>query len=325
MLSSRVLRQPACQLLSRRVSAPTRHRAFHASAPRQDPMLDAILYLPHEMMNLIHSGVPWYAAIPLSAFVTRAMLVLSAGTWARALTARYVGLHPLRQALAFQKRDEVLRRGNFRDPKQAMIAVKTAVKKEVKKLDARWKVSLAGQIGWTTAQIPIFFAMAETIRQKADAREGLLGMVFSSVKGVDTHHGVDGVTTTTSAWFEPSLANEGMLWFPDLLVPDPMGILPFVVSGLMFTNVYTTKNTVQNDWSWPSVLRRFLLGLSLLIGPLCQHVPAALVLYWGSSTSSVMLWNVWLDWKYPAPRGYIACKRPLLMPPVPASRGRKLR
>lgn len=332
MLSSKLLRQPATQLLSRSPvtsSAARCRRAFHASAPRKYPVLDAILYLPHEMMNMLHGHMPWYATIPLTAFITRGMLVTTAGTWARSLLARYIGLHPLRQALAFQKRDEILRRGNFRDPKQAMLMVKYEVRNEVNKLDKRWKVSLAGQISWTFAQIPIFFAMAETIRRKCGARDGLLGMAFSSGTGEDIVIGeasgdVSQVDGALSSYFEPSLANEGMLWFPDLLLPDPTGVLPFVVSGIMFANVYTTKNTVQSDASWPGALRKFLLGLSLLVGPLCLHMPSALMLYWASSTSSVMLWNVWLDWKYPAPRGFTACKRPLLMPPVPAARGRRV-
>lgn len=323
----RDMRRPACQLLARRAVAPAAprcQRAFHASAPRRDPLLDAVLYLPHEMMNLIHSSVPWYAAIPITAFVTRGLLVATAGSWARALTARYIGLHPLRQALSFQKQHELLRTGNFRDPKQAQAAVKTAVKSEVTRLDARWNVTLRGQISWTFAQIPIFFAMAETIRQKSGARDGLLGMGFKSVKGEEITLGMADTAGTTSAWFAPSLANEGMLWFPDLLMPDPTGVLPFVVSGIMFANMYITKNTIHNEGSVQAVIRRLLLVISLLVGPMCQHLPAALMLYWGSSTCSVMLWNAWLDWKYPAPSGFGVCKRPLQMPPVPAARRRRV-
>ncbi|KAF1940849.1 hypothetical protein EJ02DRAFT_219483 [Clathrospora elynae] len=329
MLSPRLLRQPACQLRSwssipsQAAACRPSTRAFHASAPRQDPLLDAILYLPHEMMSLIHTTVPWYAAIPLSAFITRGLLVTTAGAWARSLTARYIGLHPLRQALAFQKRDEILRKGNFRTPKEAVLLVKKEVKDVTSALDKRWNVTLFGQFGWTLAQIPIFFAMAETIRQKCGARDGLLGMGLSAFKKDDAATSVGELAVTPSQWFEPSLATEGMLWFQDLLVPDPTGALPFVVSGLMFANIYMTKNTANSDAKWPNTFRRILLGVALLVGPLCQNLPAALLLYWGSSTSSVMLWNVWLDWKYPAPRGYTACKRPLLMPPTPVSKGRR--
>lgn len=330
MLASKLLRQPACQLASRGAvisqisSYRPSIRAFHASAPRQDPVLDAVLYLPHELMSMMHTAVPWYATIPLAAFITRGLLVTTAGAWARSLTARYVGLHPLRQALAFQKRDEILKKGNFRHPKEAMLVVKKEVKELTTKLDERWKVTLSGQIGWTFAQIPIFFAMAEMIRQKCGARDGLLGMGFSAFKTDEAAASAREAVNTTSRWFEPSLANEGMLWFQDLLVPDPTGALPFLVSGLMFANIYTTKNTVSSDAKWPLVIRRTLLFVAVLIGPLCQNLPAALLLYWGSSTSSVMLWNAWLDWRYPAPRGFMACKRPLQMPPMPAKKGRKV-
>lgn len=275
-------------------------------------------------MSLIHTSIPWYAAIPLTAFITRGVLVTTAGAWARSLTARYIGLHPLRQALAFQKRDEILKRGNFRTPQEAIQLVKKEVKEVTTQLDQRWNVTIRGQIGWTFAQIPIFFAMAEVIRQKCGARDGLLGLGFSAFKSKDDSANLGDLVVTPSQWLEPSLAIEGMLWFQDLLSPDPTGALPFIVSGLMFANIYTTKNTVGSDASWPLLVRRTLLGVTLLVGPLCQNLPAALMLYWAASTSSVMLWNVWLDWKYPAPRGLTACKRPLLMPPAPAPRGRRV-
>jgi inner membrane protein COX18 len=280
------------------------------------------------MMSLVHTTVPWYAAIPLTAFIARGLLVTTAGAYSRSLVARYVGLHPLRQALAFQKRDEIMRRGNFRNPKEAILVVKKEVREVTSALDKRWNVTLTGQISWTLAQIPIFFAMAEVIRQKCAAHDGLLGMGLNAFKGEAT----SGMTetgelvarVTPTQWFEPSLATEGMLWFQNLLVPDPTGALPFMVSGLMFANIYTTKNTVENDAKWPNRIRKTLLGIALLIGPLCQNLPAAIILYWAGSTSSVMLWNAWLDWKYPAPRGYTACQRPLLMPPTPVSKGRKV-
>jgi mitochondrial inner membrane protein COX18 len=329
MLSSKLLRRPARQLLLPHPAASSAPRGcpplrtFHASAPRHDPLLDAVLYLPHEFMNIIHTSVPWYAALPLTAFTLRALLVTTAGAWSRSLTARYIGLHPLRQALAFRKRNEILQTGRFRSPKEAMVLVKKGVNNEVAKLDDRWNVTLAGQIGWTFAQIPIFFALAETVRQKCGAREGLLGMSFSAFGSDDAQTTVGDMAVTTSTWFEPSLANEGMLWFQDLLLPDPTGVLPFIVSGLMFTNIYMTKNTVENDSPWPRYIRKGLLGISLLVGPFCQNLPAALMVYWGSSTASVMLWNFWLDWRYPAPRGFTACRRPLVNLPKPALKARK--
>ena len=334
MLSSRLPRHRACQLLVRSSVVPQASiwrpstRAFHASAPRKDPLVDAILYLPHEMMSLIHTMIPWYATLPLSAFIARGLLVTTAGTYARSLLARYIGLMPLRQALALQKRDEMLRQRTFRTPREATLAAKEEVKQVTSALDKRWNTTLKGQIGWTLGQIPIFFVMAETIRQKCGAQDGLLGMGVAAVKGEGTtmvnESGELVARVTPTPWFEPSLANEGMLWFPDLLAPDPTGVLPFIVSGLMFSNIYLTKNGPPTDAKWPTFIRRTLLLVALLIGPLCQHMPAAMMLYWGSSTTSVLLWNVWLDRMYPAPRGYTACKRPLLMPPAPAPKRQRI-
>lgn len=319
---------------------------------------------------MIHAQVPWYAAIPGTAFLLRAALVTSFGTWARSLMARYIGLQPLRQALARQKRDEVLKQmhkeGGARSPKEAKQRTMGQVKQVVAELDGRWKVTLKGQIGWTMIQIPIFFTMAELIRKMCGARDGLLALTTSSLDGVkkwvgagiadsadmaspvDGSDGVDALIAsdalsgtgalgdtaaipnvdglaamTSNPFFEPSLATEGMLWFPNLIMPDPF--LPFIVSGLMFSNIYFTKNAPTSDKTWPNAMRRVLLGVSLLIGPLCQNLPAGLMLYWAGSTTSVMVWNKWLDWKYPAPKDFTACKRPLQMPPVSKSKGQAKR
>ncbi|KAF2256651.1 hypothetical protein BU26DRAFT_513451 [Trematosphaeria pertusa] len=337
MLSARLLRQPARQLLSRNTITPStsfiypRARAFHATAPRNDAVLGALLYLPHEMTSLLHSQLPWYATIPLMAFITRGLLVTTAGSWARALTARYIGLHPLRQAIGHQKRDQLMQnKSQFKNPIEAKRRISKEVKAATGELDKRWNCTLRGQVHWTFAQIPIFLTMAEIIRQMCNARDGLLGMGLSAVGLKDVPEAAAAMEAVgpTNPWFEPSLANEGMLWFPDLLAADPTGVLPFVVSGLMFSNVYFTKNTGSAHPDQMSTvsksIRRTLLGVSLLIGPLCQGLPAALLLYWASSTTSVILWNFWLDWKYPAPRGFTECKRPLQMVPSPKPKARRI-
>ncbi|KAH6639751.1 membrane insertase OXA1/ALB3/YidC [Boeremia exigua] len=269
------------------------------------------------MMSLMHTQVPWWAAIPASAFLLRATLVLSVGTWARALLARYMGLQPLRQALAWQRRDEVFSemhaQRSVRTPKEATQRAAAEVKKAVAELDGRWNVTVRGQLGWSLIQIPIFFTMAEVIRKMTGARDGLLALTVSAFTQVDATP--DALALATSPFFEPTLATEGILWFPNLILPDPF--LPFIVSALMFSNIYFSRNAAAaTGKNWPTALRRLLLGVSLLIGPLCQNLPSGLMLYWAGSTSSVMLWNKWLDWKYPAPTDFTACSRPLQMPPA---------
>lgn len=334
MLASRLLfRQLERQLLSRHVHSPfhppvilPRARAFHTSTPRK-AALDVFLALPHGMLESIHAaGIPWYATLPISAFVVRGLLVTTLGSYIRSLTSRYMALHPLRHAISLQIRDRLMKTGGFTSPDHAKRAIANEINKEARKLDSRWGCTLRGQVGWTFAQLPLFLAMAEVVRRMCGTKDGLLKMATNAIglgeestSKVGIIGGEYAADVALNPWFEPSMATEGMLWFPDLLVADPTGVLPFVVSGIMFTNIYISKNASGNTATASAFsrrLRRGLLFVALLIGPLSQHVPAGLLLYWASSTSSVMLWNVWLDWKYPVVKHLFApCKRPLLMMP----------
>jgi inner membrane protein COX18 len=92
--------------------------------------------------------------------------------------------------------------------------------------------------------------------------------------------------------YEPSLSTGGCLWFPDLTVQDPYHVLPFMLSATMLWVVLpkTLEHTRQlldpmaTNLSWRTRLHRALLVISLAIGPLTMHLPAAMHLYWISST-----------------------------------------
>ncbi|KAF2467081.1 uncharacterized protein BDR25DRAFT_305868 [Lindgomyces ingoldianus] len=336
MFTLRLLRRPARQFLSRPLSTSPasivlpRARAFHASTSRKSES-DTLLYLPHEMLQALHLGLPWYAVLPVAAFIVRALLVTTMGSRARAIQGRYLGLQPVRHAIALQTQAEIMNKGGFRSPKDARIAVVRAVKRESGELDIRWNCRLRGQLGWSLAQFPIFIFMQETIRKMTGMPEGLFGLAKRTVQFEgDSSTLVGGATEAapvhlqSSEWFEPSLTTEGILWFPDLIAPDPTGALPYIVSALMFATVYRSNSAPDSYGKIPRttrVVRALLMGIALLIGPLLQNFPAAMMYYWACSTSSALLWNYWLDRKYPSVQGYGKCRRPLLMmPPPPKTR-----
>ncbi|KAF2704838.1 hypothetical protein K504DRAFT_461092 [Pleomassaria siparia CBS 279.74] len=280
--------------------------------------MDLVLIAPHQMLQLLHTGLPWYAALPLSAFILRGALTLSIGRRVRGSMARYLGLIPLRQAMAAGIRDETMRSGLYKTHGENKIATARKIRSTMSSLDEKWDSKLGTQLGWTFFQLPIFLTMAELVRSMCNTNNGLFGMGLNAIglgeNKQEILHGEMSMTPTTY-WFEPSFIHEGMLWFPNLCLPDPIGVLPYVVSALMFSNVYMTNNSPDVAGKMNKTSRNIryaLLGVSLVIGPLCQQVPAALLLYWASSTTSVLVWNRWLDWKYPAVKGYGACARPLL-------------
>ncbi len=98
-------------------------------------------------------------------------------------------------------------------------------------------------------------------------------------------------TPLSSVYFEPSLATEGILWFPDLTVPDQLLILPFALSATMLLNIYSTSrrnivgaDVIATESPFQRRLSRALGILALAIGPLTLQMQSAILLYWVSSS-----------------------------------------
>ncbi|TKA53145.1 hypothetical protein B0A49_11852 [Cryomyces minteri] len=126
-----------------------------------------------------------------------------------------------------------------------------------------------------------------------------------------------------AAWREPTLATEGMLWFPDLTLPDPTLTLPFMVSGITFYHIYSNAGGgvrpgaggVAELGAGPKALRRLLLTVALSIGPATLQVPSAIMLYWFSSMTLATVQTKLLDRYMPFRMPIRACKKRISRPP----------
>ncbi|RKU46970.1 hypothetical protein DL546_006712 [Coniochaeta pulveracea] len=110
----------------------------------------------------------------------------------------------------------------------------------------------------------------------------------------------DTVAVPDALGFDPSLSTGGCLWFPDLTVADPFHVLPVMLSTVLLVNLLPgsmaqfkqlfnmTPTPAQQVSPWPFRLRRALVMLALAVGPLTMNLPAAIHLYWISSTSISM-------------------------------------
>ena len=332
-----MLLRPSCQLLHRRSIIKLQPcqlhqstRLFHASAPRKD-VYSTMLYLPHELLLMLHSsGLSWAYALPASAFIVRTAVVLLGGIRSQKRLQRYLALNPLREAITSQTRKEMLRnQSTSATPSLAQKTALRAIREDITALNRRWNSGPGASWMWQFWQLPAFVAMAETIRRMMGLRSGLLSWFLDSatmappavvdpgevqtlqVRLMETDHSLN-------PWYTPSFADEGFLWFPNLLLPDPYCILPVTVSGLMIFNIWWSSRTRKSGTppgKWSKRLRRMLYsvaGLSLLITP---SMPAGLVFYWASGSLSATLWHFWVDWRYPMPPVLKAGKRPLLMMP----------
>lgn len=173
-------------------------------------------------------------------------------------------------------------------------------------------------------QLPIWLLMVETLRGMAGTRKGLLGLMLptelvGNVNELDATPELAAVGMPEAGIFaaeltgekslveavvpvEPSLATEGMLWFPDLMVADPMLLLPFMLSGTLFLNIYSGQQR-----GIPGVaitqgrirLIRALGVVALAAGPLTLQMPTAMLLYWVSSGMLAYGQNLLIDYYMP--------------------------
>ncbi|KAI9848192.1 MAG: hypothetical protein M1837_000866 [Sclerophora amabilis] len=285
--------------------SPQRQR--FSSTPNR-PFIEPALLATHSLLDTLHSssGLPWAATLPFAALVIRTSIVLPLAISNRRSLQRQLDLKPLLSAWQHQIRIKVLRESGSLGPKACERLAKKAT--IVKQRDlykrwncARWKGFLA------LGQVPVFLIVIETIRRMCGTHEGLLGLVTRQFGGQEVDVDVDrqavlekiSPDTGSTVSMDPTLAQEGMLWFPNLLVPDPMLILPFALSASLFISV--SRNTrraksVQDDKN--VFYRRLTNGMkifALMIGPATLQVPSAMLVYWISSTVFGIAQSVILD------------------------------
>ncbi|KAI9805493.1 MAG: hypothetical protein M1825_000744 [Sarcosagium campestre] len=280
-------------------------RAFHSSPRRQ--VLEPILSSTHTVIEAIHSGsgLPWVASLPLTALLIRVIIVTPFTYYSRRVGQRQLALQPLVLAWQQQIRRSVLIQSASLGPVECEKRVSKDLRAKTKELYKTWACRR-----WRNflpiAQFPVFLIVIETLRGMSGIRQGLLGLVMNSLRsifsqGPEAFFGkvlkLEAPLPVTQAVIplEESLALEGALWFPDLLVADPQLILPFILSATVFSNIALAnkKHGVQSRLQiW---ITRIMKASALAIGPLTLQLPSAMLVYWISSSLWALLHNVLLD------------------------------
>ncbi|KAL8733379.1 MAG: hypothetical protein Q9166_002203 [cf. Caloplaca sp. 2 TL-2023] len=194
-------------------------------------------------------------------------------------------------------------------------------------------------------QFPIWLTAIETIRRMAGAPEGLVGLVQKSVtwnepedplfdrketkarstspeNGLQNEDLEDPLSVDDSmpsnvldapvVPVEASLATEGMLWFPDLLLPDPQLYLPFILSAILFVNIAHVQSTARKLGAKQTAFQRRLGNtfkiVAFAVGPMTLSMPSAIHLYWISSSVCALGYNMLMNWYSPITKGVQPCK-----------------
>ncbi|KAF2809714.1 uncharacterized protein BDZ99DRAFT_463483 [Mytilinidion resinicola] len=340
MLTCRTAVRPSCHLLKspQHLLRRPRQRAFHPSSPCHGPLVDLLTSDAHLLYNGMHSlGLPWACAIPASALFVRVFILSPISYWALKAKQRRADVQPLASAataIALRNLQTVAARQERKNVTILYDQIRKWQQNVVHGQQKRWRISLGYSFIPIITQLPVFLIMAEALRQKLGIGNGLLGMVTNGIANIlsaignavnGTRDSLTGAPISTedtsviqsgeiatsvevSQYLEPSLADGGILWFPDLTVADPLHCLPFVISGLTFYNIWSGSRDVESRMTRP------LLVLAVCMGPILWDAPAALLLYWIGSNVSASVANKALERKWPMRVAPKACKRPLWIP-----------
>lgn len=281
---SRASLRPKSKLSNAFLQLPPSYRAFHAS-PRPR-FLETIIAPTYSLFEGVHSltGLQWAYTIPLTALVIRTFFTLPISIYTRRVQQKQAALLPVINAWTNTLSKEAMQQSGHLGPVAAQTAVLKKLRKKRKEILQRGGVS-----NWKNflpfLHLPILLTAIETLRMMSGADVGLLGHLAS---GFSSAYSVPFISPTSSltAWFEPSLANEGMLWFKDLTVADPEGRLSYILSGALLINIWDFgKKAAREPSVWQKRLQRALIAMACVAGPALSPLPSGILIYWISSVT----------------------------------------
>ncbi|KAL8785364.1 MAG: hypothetical protein Q9213_003429 [Squamulea squamosa] len=301
----------------------------------------------HALITGLHTvtGLPWAATLPLTALLVRFGLVAPLSSYAHSVSQKRQKHYPVINAWRYIYQNKVMEneRKEKKGPKECQRLLRNMLMKKSNEIytrtgTQRWKSFLP------YLQFPIWLTVIETIRRMSGAQEGLVGLLQKSVTWGEPEDPLFDRKDSKSMTFgeqafeaddsqvspahvdsmpseglqppvvpiEPTLATEGTLWFPDLLVPDPHLYLPFILSLTLFANITHVERTARKLGTKPTAFRRRLGNafkiVALAVGPLTLSMPSAIHLYWISSSVFALGYNALMNWYSPLVIGVRPCK-----------------
>ncbi|KAH3680465.1 hypothetical protein WICMUC_000305 [Wickerhamomyces mucosus] len=251
----------------------------------------------------IYSGLPWWALIPFTTVSLRLLWTLPLAIMQRKRVQKQSELRPIINAMG-----PILR---------LKLAAKAQSSKarELNAIDGGVKSQAASL---TYEQIMLLSAKERRSRQKQLFRENncqVYKNFFLPALQVPLWVAMSATFRDLSGWndlsgqkLDTTLTNEGLWWFSDLTVADPLSIMPIVLGFLALTNIEWNFKTFQLQntsikrskriTAFDSMINISRLSTTFLMA-IATQAPAALALYWISSNAFSTIQNIFLDYYLP--------------------------
>jgi inner membrane protein COX18 len=261
------------------------------------------------------TGTPWYLTIPLVALLLNVFGRLPLTIYSRLIQQRQGQLSSVLQAwlvkLTLQQASRQTSSGQ--ESREVSRRYRTVERRIFRELGVqKWKAFSQFLV------FPFWLAVIEAIKRLAGETRGLLS---SLVFGARARHAeteiaaasgnpaiaageaslpTAGVSTdfevlpNVASGADMTLSTGGCLWFPDLMVPDPLHILPILLSVSLVANLIPSTaegrrrildfRTDNSPAKVQTRLLRAMLPIAALIGPYTMGLPSALHLFWLSTS-----------------------------------------
>jgi mitochondrial inner membrane protein COX18 len=277
-------------------------------------------------MTQLHSitGTPWYFTIPLAALLVNLTFRLPPAIHSRLIQQRQARLSPVLQAW--------LARIQLDNAKRPISREKA--RKETASRYRRVQSRIFRELGVQSWKLyspilvfPVWLSVIEAVKRLSGETRGLFSSLVFGARMKDAAAAAaagnpaanDGSLSVTSdvasvaettganihqlpalsSGVDPSMAIEGCLWFSDLTAPDPLHVLPVLLSVSLVANLIPATAEgrrqllgLRMDETMPKSrirLQRMLLPIAALIGPWTMGLPSALHLYWLSSSLTTLI------------------------------------
>ncbi|KAE8375093.1 60Kd inner membrane protein-domain-containing protein [Aspergillus bertholletiae] len=282
-------------------------RHFHPTRP--SPFVNELLDASSTFIQGVHSisGLTWAVSIPLTALIVRSAVAMPLQIYTKTQARKERDLVPLLSSWKKHYKDDILRKQLKADDANDLSAATPMLAQRMKSkhadLKKRWNIPKYWK-PLNFLQIPIWISVMEALRAMSGNDKGLIPYLLSLVEPTSSSG-----APRLHLDVEPSLATEGALWFPDLLAGDTTGILPAALTMSILLNISAGwKAKKFSDMAdLPKIelykaltirgIRGFIQVLALNVGISSYYyeMPAALLLYWITSTNVATLQTVFLE------------------------------
>ncbi|KAB8215915.1 hypothetical protein BDV33DRAFT_179961 [Aspergillus novoparasiticus] len=285
-------------------------RHFHPTRP--SPFVNELLDASSAFIQGVHSisGLSWAVSIPLTALIVRSTVAMPLQIYTKIQARKERDLVPLLSSWKKHYKDDILRNqykvddvNDIQNLSAATPMLAQRMKSKHADLKKRWNIPKYWK-PLNFLQIPIWISVMEALRAMSGNDKGLIPYLLSLIEPTNSSG-----APRLHLEVEPSLATEGALWFPDLLAGDTTGILPAALTMSILLNIsagWKAKKFSQMA-DLPKIelyraltvrgIRAFIQVLALNVGLSSYYyeMPAALLLYWTTSTNIATMQTVFLD------------------------------